>query len=151
MKPPRSLLLAMGIAPSLGCYRYVPGTLEAVPVGSEIRALLSTEGQVAMLNGVGIDARSIIGTLEGRDGAAVHLAVPAPFAVPRPGVPIEYVRFALPPRDILRLEVKQFDRFRTIAFVGALAGTAAAIAILAARGKTEGGSPPEPGGIPPVR
>jgi hypothetical protein len=151
MNPLRSLLLSLGVAPLLGCYRYVPATLEAVPAGSEIRVLLSTEGQVAMLHEVGIDARSIIGTLEGNDGAAAHLAVLAPFAVPRPGAPLEYVRLALPSKDILRLEVRQFDRVRTFAFMGVMAGVTATIAIMIASGTREGGSQPPADGIPPVR
>lgn len=135
----------------LGCYSYVPSSLDVVPSGSEVRALLSTEGQTAILHGVGIDARSIVGTLEANDGAAVHFAVPAPFAMTRPGAPVEYVRFALPPRDILRLEVRRFDGLKTGVLIGALTGTAAAVALLAAGGVFEGGSPPPPGGQQPVR
>ncbi len=148
----RLLVFAMvGAVSSLGCYRYVPTTLELVPPGSEVRALLSTEGQVAMLNGVGMDARSILGTLEAHEGETVRFAVVAPFAISRPGAPPELVRFDLSPRDVLRIEVKHLDRQKTTFLAGALLATTGAIAIMIAKGVGTGGSPPGPGGIPPAR
>ena len=145
----RTLLLTLAsAATSVSCYRYVPAAPEVVPVGSEVRALLSTEGQVSMLNAVGLDARSIVGRLEASDGDALRFAVRAPFALARPGAPEEYVRFALVPRDVLRLELRRLDKAKTGAFAGALLAVTSAIVILAVRGEFSGGSQPPPGGQP---
>lgn len=145
----RTLVLTLaGAWSSVGCYGYVLAAREVAPAGSEVRALLSTEGQVAVLNAVGLDARSIVGTLEANAPEAMRFAVRAPFALPRPGAPVEYVRFALPPRDVLRLELRQFDRVKTGVLAGALLAATGAIVILAARGEFSGGSQPPPGGQP---
>ena len=47
--PPKGVLGIAAAALSVGCYTYTPVTLDAVPVGSEVRALLSTEREVARL------------------------------------------------------------------------------------------------------
>jgi hypothetical protein len=146
-----ALLSLAGAVTCLGCYSYVPTTLELVPPGSEVRALVSTEGQAAILYGVGLDARSIVGTLESKDSDTLHFAVRAPFAVLRPGAPTDLVRFALAPRDVLHLELKRLNRLKTGSFAGALLVTTGAFVVMAARGKNQAGSQPGQTGLPPGR
>lgn len=141
-------LTAMGL-PS--CYTYVPATLDSIPVGTEVRALVSTEGQVRLLHEFGIDSRSIAGKLEAGDDQRVRVAVRAVYAPSTPGIPALYQRVELAPRDLLRLEMRRLDRFKTGGLLALLAATAGTTVILAATGTFEGGSPPPPGGGPPGR
>ncbi len=133
----------------VSCYTYVPATLETVPEGSRVRALISTEAQIDLERRIGLDARELEGDLVERSTDRVLLAVKVP--PPATGLATTRAlrqRIDLAPRDVLRLDVRKTDGARTALLLGGIAG-AATLGIVAV---LEGGNPgqgPNGGGPPP--
>ncbi len=124
MKTARPLLLiAVGL--QLGCYTYVPATLETVPQGAHVRALITPEAERQLLATFGVQqGRILSGDLQGRDPNQVALLVPSvPFGS-GPGTRPLYQEVTLPAADVLRVDIRRVDPFRT----GVLAAGAAAVA-----------------------
>lgn len=131
---------------SLGCYKYEPATLEAVPEGAHVRLLLSTEGQLGLMERARMEARELDGQLVQRgdaqwlfdvrstDGAQTSRAL--------------YQRIDLAPRDVLRVDVRKSDPVRTAVLAGGIVGVAAIITA-AAIGEQNPGNPPNGGPPPP--
>jgi hypothetical protein len=133
---------------SVACYSYVPVSLDAVPAGTGVRAVLSTEAQLALRDSVGLRSQAVQGTLVDRSEDRLLLAIRADAGVWRAGSPALYQRVAVASRDVLRVEVKQFHRARTVGLVAALT-TAAAVLTIEALRKGNPGTPSPPGGGPP--
>jgi hypothetical protein len=135
---------------SLACYAYVPTSLDAVPAGTAVRAVLSTEAQLVLRDSLGLRQQTVQGTLAERDGDRVLLAIRAEGGDWRAGSHALYQRVALAPRDVLQVEVKRLRRGRT---VGLLVGIAAAATVVAIEAVARGnpGTPEPPGGGPPER
>ena len=149
MKGAQALSLSAA-ALSLGCYTYVPATLDALPLGASVRALLTTETQLALRDSLGLDQQAVQGTLVNRDANRVLLAIRSDDGTSRAGSHALYQRITVAPRDVLQLEVKQFHRARTIGLLAAVT-TAATIVAIQAIGKGNPGTPEPPGGGPPER
>jgi len=146
----RSVLYAVAAALSPGCYTYVPATLDAVPAGTAVRAVLSTEAQLVLRDSLGLRQQTVQGTLADRDGDRVLLAIRADGGDWRAGSHALYQRVALFPRDVLQVEVKRLHRGRTVGLLVGIAATATVVAIEAVvRGNP--GTPEPPGGGPPER
>jgi hypothetical protein len=145
---PRAALGVAGAALSLGCYSYAPASLELVPAGTPVRALLSTEAQVALRDSLGLEQQRVRGTLVERDGDRVLLAVRFNQGDWRVGSSALYQRIAVAPRDVLQLEVRRLNPGRTAGLFATLAAAATILAIEAYR-KLNPGSPVPPGGGPP--
>lgn len=132
---------------STGCFGYVPATLDSVPVGAHVRAMLSTEGQIILRDRIGIDAQVLQGELleNGRD--TVLLAVRSStisdeFGGQRP----LFQRIDIPTSHILRVDLRRVDPVRTGALVGATAGGAVLVIIQAFGDRNPGQIDPNGGG-----
>jgi hypothetical protein len=132
---------------SLGCYTYAPTTLEAVPVGTEVQALLSTEAEGVLHDSLGLTLRPLRGTMVDREPGRVLFAVRTGSGSPAFGSQPMYQRIGVAPQDILRVDVRRLHRGKT----GALMVTAALVATLVtlgALGKLNPGGPDGGGGGP---
>lgn len=123
-----------------GCYRYVPATLETVPEGARVRALLSASGEQRAKQ-LGVARRVVQGTVLSRDGGVVSLFVPTvPISVEFGAGPL-YQQLELAPEDILRVDVRELDKTKTFSL---LAGGAAALTLVTVRSFSGGGPGPRP-------
>ncbi len=136
------LCLALG-----ACYRYVPATVETVPEGARVRALLSVSGE-GRARQLGLEGRVVQGTVLARGGSVVSLFVPtAPISVEFGAGPL-YQQLDLGPEDVLRLDIRELDKTKTFSL---LAGGAAGLTLVTVRVFTGGGParPPNSGDEPP--
>ena len=136
---------------STGCFGYVPATLDSVPVGAHVRAMLSTEGQIILRDRVGIDTQVLQGELLEHGGDVVLLAVRSgtisdEFGGQRP----LFQRIDIPTSHILRVDLRRVDPVRTGALVGVGVG-AAVLIIRQAFGKRNPGQVDNSGGGPDER
>ena len=144
----RTLARCVALTASLGCYTYVPATLDVVPVGARVRALISTEAELRLRDSLGLDLRALNGTLVERDDARLLFEVRTASGSRTFGGQPLYQRIALPPADVLRVDVRQVNRLRTGVLVAGLAG-AAALIVAGAIGVLRPGTPDQGGGGPP--
>lgn len=129
----------------LGCYTYVPATVESIPLGAEVRGIVSTEAQLALRDSLGLELSALNGRLVERDQDRLLFTVRSTDGGAA-GSPL-YQRVALAPRDVLRVDIKKLHRARTLALVAV--GTAV-VTLIALEGL--GGNPGDPsngGGGPP--
>jgi len=148
MSPSRAALGAAGAALSLGCYTYAPATLDAVPTGAEVQALLSTEAEAAWHDSLGLTLRPLQGTLVEREEGRVLFAVRTVVGLFAFGSQFLYQWIAVAPQDVLRVDVRRLHRGKTGALVASVA-LAATLVTLAALGKLNPGSSDGGGGGPP--
>jgi hypothetical protein len=125
----RATLGVVGATLSLGCYTYVPATLEAVPVGTEVRALLSTEKELALRDSLGIEPHPLHGTLVDRQDGRLLLSVRTAIGSRELGSQLLYQRVGVTPQDVLRVDVRRLQRTKTAAFALALASAGALLAV----------------------
>ena len=146
--PSRPLFGVVGAALSLGCYTYVPASLDVVPVGAEVRALLSTDAELALRDSLGVPLHPLRGTLVDRQDGRLLLSVRAGIGSRGLGSQPLYQRIGVTPQDVLRVEVRRLQRTRTMAFAVAVAGVATLVT-LGALGKLNPGGSNSGGGGPP--
>ena len=144
----RAVLGVAGAAASLGCYTYVPATLDVVPVGTEVRALLSTKTELALRDSLGVDLHPLRGTLVDRQDGRLLLSVRTAVGSRELGSQPLYQRIAVTPQDVLRVEVRRLQRTKTVAFAFAVVGVATLVT-LGALGKLNLGGSNGGGGGPP--
>ncbi len=125
MRIVRQMLACSALAASLGCYKYVPATLDTTPVGSKVQALLSTEGQMLLEERVRINGRTVTGELLEVSGDSVLLAVRSARA--SAGIGSLYQRVDFPRSQILRIDQRRLDAARTTGLVAVAAGGLALI------------------------
>jgi len=119
-------LLVLGIALQSACYQYVPATLETVPDGAHVRALITPEAERRLLVTFGVQQGSTLsGQLDGRVGDQLSLMVPSVPIGSGPGSRPLYQRVMMPAADVLRVDLRRLDRFRT----GVLVTGAAAVVV----------------------
>lgn len=124
-----TLALWVTLLTTSGCYSYRPTTLETVPVGTEIRGLLSTEARITLEDSLRLQLSTLHGTLVERNGDSLLVTVRSVAAgSTTEGRPL-YQRIALAQGDVLRVDVKRLDKPRTIALVAAVATFAIAAVI----------------------
>lgn len=136
------------MATHLGCYTYVPATLESAPDSAHVRALITREAERQLLATFGVQqGRTLSGQLQGRVGDQLNLIVPSVPIGSGPGNRPWYQRVTLPAAEVLRLDVRRLDGFRT----GVLAVGAAAVAVAMVWEAVGGGILPggPDGGVPP--
>jgi hypothetical protein len=148
MSRSRATLGVVGAAFSLGCYTYVPATLDAVPVGTEVRALLSTEKELALRDSLGVELHPLHGTLVERQDGRLLLSVRTGIGSRELGSQPLYQRVGVTPQDVLRVDVRRLQRTKTVAFAFTLAGAGTLLAI-ATVAILRPGSPGGGGGGPP--
>jgi hypothetical protein len=144
--PGLRLLLAAICA--LGCYRYAPATLDAVPQGATIRAVLSPAASAQLRERHGITGgRHLDGTVLEDHGAAVSLWVTSAPVSREFGAGILYQQVDVLKTDILRVDLRELDRGKTTA---AAIGGVVLVAVVAREvlaggsGESSGGGPTPP-------
>ena len=135
------LLLGVPLATSLGCYSYVPATVDAVHPGNRVKAMLSAEAQHDVLARTGTHYAVVEGKLLEKDGDRILVSVPTVKVMGEYGSQSLYQRIDVSRQGIMRIDVRQLDQFRTFGAIGLVGGVAA---VLIARALVEGepGSPP---------
>lgn len=141
-------VLSLAVIATTNCYSYVPARLESVPLGSSVRALLSTEASASMSARLGYAAGTLSGRLVANSDQGVLLLVRAPGTGVQPGSAALFQRVDVARPDVLRVDLRVLSKVRTGGLVAALLG-AATIALVQAFGASNPGSPPG-GGPPPV-
>ena len=144
----RAVLVGTGTALTLGCYAYVPARLDVVPVGAEVRALLSTDAELALRDSLGVELRPLHGTLVDRQNDRLLLSVRTGVGARALGSQPLYQRIGVTPRDVVRVDIRRLQRSKTVAVALAIAGAAAFLAIegikvLRPGSPGGGGGPPE--------
>jgi hypothetical protein len=129
-----------------GCFSYLPVTsVSDVEPGISVRARISpsASAQIAPLLGA-TDARRLDGTLISQSPDTLIVEVPIVMQDAREFGHTPNQRISIARRDLLELEVRRLDRFRT----GAIAGGAAVVigGLLVNSLKGEPGKEPLPGG-----
>ncbi|HLB36399.1 MAG TPA: hypothetical protein VJL31_07505 [Gemmatimonadales bacterium] len=138
-------IAAFSLLGLISCYRYVPAQLESVPVGSSVRALLSTDGVRSLSERTGMDNGTLSGRLVERDAQRAMLLVPWPGTGRDPGSRVLYQRVDVQVSHVARLDLRVLDKVRTGGLVAALLGAVTVIAVRAFGGGNPG-SPPLDGG-----
>ena len=140
------LLVTAAAATQLGCYTYVPATLETVPVGARVRALITPAAE-QRLQPFGVSGTLLVGDVQSRDGDQVSLLVPSVPMGSAYGSRALYQQVVVASSDILRVDLRRLDRFRTGVAVGVAAAAVGAVAF-SALGGWSGGSNGDGGGGP---
>ncbi len=125
MRIVRQMLACSALAVSLGCYKYVPATLDTTPVGSKVHALLSTEAQMLLEERVGISGQTVTGELLEVSGDSVLLAVRSARA--SAGIGSLHQRVYFSRSQILRIDQRRLDAALTSGLIAAAAGGLALI------------------------
>jgi hypothetical protein len=145
-----ALPLWLGLVSASGCYTYRPATLDAVPVGTDIRGQLGTEARIALEDRYGRRIDQLNGTLVERNGDSVLVETRSVSAADGRAL---HQRLALAQADVLRVDVKRIHKVRTIVLVGGVAALAAVLFVKGfhshASGEDGGGGGPNE--APPVR
>ncbi len=139
----RQILAAAAVATSLGCYKYVPATIDTTPEGASVQAVLSTEGQIALRERLRVDLRVVDGELLEARGDTVLLSVRTTTLRGDFGNQSLYQRVDIPRSHILRIDLRQFDAIRTSGLIAVVAG-GAVVMIAQVFGERN------PGQVPPV-
>lgn len=131
-----------------GCYVYVPASLEAVPEGARVRVWVRPAAEEQLRATFGLpNSQRLEGELVSRSGDQVTLFVPSvPLGTAYGNRPL-YQRVPVAAADILRVDLRRLDRFRTGAAVAIAALAALVVAREAFSGAAENLTPP--GGEPP--
>jgi hypothetical protein len=141
-----SLLLSIG---GLACYRYQPTTLDAVPQGAKVRAVLSATASEQLRTRHGVNSvRHLDATVLENHQAAVSLWVASGPVTPEFGGGALFQQVDVLKSDIVRVDLRELDRGKTtfVAFGGAAVIAAVArAAIVGGSGESNGGN----GGVPP--
>ena len=140
--------LAVALISGQGCYRLEPVTLDAVPQGSKIRAVLSPAASDQLRLRHGIDGRQLDATVLAIQGAAVSLWVASVPLSREFGAGPLYQQVDVLKSDILRVDRRELDGSKT-AFVAvggaAVLGAVARATFLGPSGSSNNGG----GGVPP--
>ena len=150
MKIARMACILAVMATASGCYTWVPVEPTAVPVGTEVRAVLTDSGAEGVRQYFGPDVTAVEGPLVSwnREGLRIMAETSVRRAGFMPTVMLDTLVVAQ--HQLLDLQIQEFSRKRTTWFtVGVVGGTV--LAILAVKAFT-GGSDEDPGegGGPPT-
>jgi hypothetical protein len=143
----RASVAVGGAVLAAACYTYAPATLDAVPIGTHVQAVLSSDAEVAWRDSLGVTLRPLRGTVVARDAAHVLLAVRTGSGSAAFGSHALYQQIAVLPEDVLRVDVRRLHPARTGLFM-ATAALAATLVTLGVLGKLNPGSPNGGGGPP---
>ncbi len=150
---------SLALVPLLtACYTYAPIEPVSARPGTNVRARVSgaAAAQLAPLLGTS-DARLLAGRLLHNRADTLVVEVPTVMQTYIGGSPERlHQRVSIPRADLLELETRRLDRFRTAALAGTVAIIVGAIAVKALENDPGTGGPPRDGGgaearIPLVR
>ncbi len=125
----RQILAAAAVAISLGCYKYVPATIDTTPEGAQVQALLSAEGQISLRERLRVNLRMVDGEFLEARGDTVLLSVRTTVLRDDFGNQSLYQRVDIPRSHILRIDQRRFDAIRTSGLIAVVAGGAALIIV----------------------
>lgn len=114
----------------VGCYKYAPTTIEEAPVGETVKALLSTEGEIALRDRTGIEEREITGELVDKSGDALVISMKTTSSDRQLGSSSLYQRIDIPKSDVLRVDTRQINQGATAAVIVGSVGGALGLAII---------------------
>ncbi len=135
---------AVGLILLAACYSYVPVPLESVPVGSSVRAYLSPGAAGSLGERVGMDARTLSGRLTESSPQQVVLLVRSPMPVSPAGSSALFQRVDVAVPDVVRVDIRVFNKLRTGGLVAALLGAATVWTVQAFRSGRGGSVPGNP-------
>jgi hypothetical protein len=141
-KETRILLLCVAAVLSLGCYRYVPLELETAPVGTRVRAVLTTEGRIGVRMRAGLIVESLNATLlqKGADTLLFAVRWLGPWSDFGSRITVER-RVEVPREDIMRIDRRELDKAKTYSLIGGIVAAGAVGTYLLFREKEPGGGP----------
>lgn len=121
------LVLMVGLTGSLSCYKFEPATVDAVPQGSTIRAVLSPTASDWLRERHGINGRQLAGTVMADNGEAFSLWIASVPLSPEFGARPLYQQVDILKADVLRVDLRRLDTGKTAMI---LAGGAAALVVV---------------------
>lgn len=141
----RRLLTLATISLLCGCFTYIPVEPGEVEPGHSVRARVSSSAsaRIAPLLGAS-EARRLDGTLVARAADTLIVEVPNVLVDTREFGRVPNQRVSIPRGDLLELEVRKLDRWRTLGLVGGGAVVLGSALVTALKG--EPGKEPLPGG-----
>ncbi len=139
-------MAAAAVATSLGCYKYIPATIDTTPEGAHVQALLSTEGQVSLRERLRVNLRMVDGEVLEARGDTVLLSVRTTTLRDVFGNQSLYQRVDIPRSHILRIDQRRFDAIRAGGLIAVVAGGAALIIVQAFGERNPGQVEPPDGG-----
>ncbi len=152
MRTTSHLAVLLLTAPMAACYTYSEGSFTSVAPGSDIRVEVTRQTALRFQEALAGDHRSLEGTVTSRDGDSMMLNVVS--TTRQSGFQFEPLHQALQLQaaDVVYVQIRTFNRNRTLV-TASLAGVAgAAIAWKALGGKTGGDTrPPTDGGAADAR
>ncbi|HEX9581820.1 MAG TPA: hypothetical protein VF970_12010 [Gemmatimonadales bacterium] len=123
-----TMVLALGLMGSSGCYRFEPVTLDAVPQGSTIRAVLSPAASERLRERHRVqNGGALSGTLLAANAQDLSLWVASVPLSPEFGAKTLYQQVDIAKADVWRVDLRRLDAGKT-GF--ALVGGAAALVIV---------------------
>ncbi len=139
------LLLVLVMASQLACYTYVPATLEMLPQGARVRALVTSEAERRLLVTYGVQqGNTLSGDLVGREDDQVSLLVASVPIGTGLGTRPLYQQVQVFRADILRMDVRRVDKVRSGVALVLAAGVTAVAAYQALKGERTVVTPPPP-------
>lgn len=126
----RCSALAAAIPVLSGCYTYVPAEPEAVPAGREVRISLSREARTALPEEILAGGPFLRGRLVGRDDDSLMLYIPV--VVRQEGTLAAAIgqNVRVPASEVVELQRRELDGFRTGLVVAGVVGAATGIVLL---------------------
>jgi hypothetical protein len=130
----------------LACYRYVPATIETLPDQASVRVVLSpaAQEQLHATYGVTTAGPALSAKLVGRPADSVALYLPSVPMGTGPGTRPLYQQVGVARADVLRVDLRQVDAFRTGVLAALAAGAVSLAAYHAIRGEQSVVTPPPP-------
>lgn len=114
---PATLLLLAALL-TAGCYSYAPAPLSTVRPGMDIRARLSDEAVARLRSTLSADDAFIYGTVTSSAADGLVLMVPVHLQQQDLAVSTVNRRISLPRSEIVSVDRRVFDRFRTGVLMG---------------------------------
>jgi hypothetical protein len=110
------------IVSSLGCYSYAPTTVDAVPEGAEVRALVTLERQAALRDQVGLNEEAVKGRVVEKRPDRLLLSVRTASTAEEFGSRSLYQRVEIPQADVLRVDAREVSPLKTAGIVAVTSG-----------------------------
>jgi len=145
-------LLAVTTATLSGCYTFHPIASEQVTPGTTVRAELTGDGIVKLVDMFGEPRRTVMGEViqfDGSNGRGLLLSTAVPTPTQVAGVANQALRqrIQLEARDFVRIEERRLDRVRTLGLSAAVTAGLVSVAVYFLTGTARGEvdrSPQEP-------
>jgi hypothetical protein len=105
-----------------GCYSYAPTTLDAVPEGAQVRAIITTERQAALRSQIGMNDDTVAGEVVEKRSDRLLLSVRTASTADGLGNRSLYQRVEIPQQDVLRVDVRKVSPAKTAGIVAVTSG-----------------------------